>query len=58
MADTAFAFQSIPQALQDRVIARFGMHGFIEIVTLCGYYTLIGMINTCFDVPLPNRGGH
>lgn len=54
----AFAYQSIPGPLQDRVIAQFGMHGLIEIVTLCGYYTLIGMVNSCFDVPLPHRGNH
>lgn len=58
VAENAFAFQSIPQPLQNRVIKRFGMHGFIEIVTLCGYYTLIGMVNTCFDVPLPHHGDH
>jgi hypothetical protein len=23
-------------------------------VTLCGFYTMIGMINNCFDVPMPN----
>lgn len=56
--DCAFAFRSIPQPLQDRVVERFGLHGVIEIVTLCGYYTLIGMVNTCFDVPLPHRGDH
>ena len=27
----------------------------LELVTLCGYYTMIGMINNCFDVPMPNE---
>ncbi|WP_421724661.1 carboxymuconolactone decarboxylase [Bauldia sp.] len=56
--DCAFRFVSIPADLQERVIARFGMHGFIEIVTLCGFYTMIGMVNVCFDVPLPHHGEH
>lgn len=58
IADCASAFRSIPQALQDQGIDRFGVPGMIEIVTLCGFYMLIGMVNTCFDVPLPGRAGH
>lgn len=56
--DCAFQFKSIPTDLQNRVIAQFGMHGLIEIVTLCGFYTMIGMVNICFDVPLPHAEGH
>ncbi|MCP4383153.1 MAG: carboxymuconolactone decarboxylase [Hyphomicrobiales bacterium] len=56
--DCAFRFASIPAPLQDRVIARFGTHGLIEIVTLCGFYTMIGMVNIGFDVPLPHTEGH
>lgn len=51
----AFAFRSIPQDIQDRAIAAFGTDGLIEIVTLCGFYTLMAMVNGCFDVPLPHR---
>ena len=54
----AFACRSIPEALQNEVIAKFGVKGLIEIVTLCGFYTMIGMVNGCFDVPLPTSGGH
>ena len=57
IADCAFAYRSIPRALQDRAVARFGLHGLIEIVTLCGYYSMMAMVNGCFDVPLPNRAG-
>jgi 4-carboxymuconolactone decarboxylase len=57
-ADCAFAYRSIPPALQDKVVGRFGLHGLIEIVTLCGFYSMMGMVNGCFDVPLPGRGGH
>lgn len=57
LTDCAFAFRSIPSALQDAAIARFGIEGLIEIVTLCGFYTLMAMVNGCFDVPIPQRGG-
>lgn len=55
--DAAYAYRSIPEALQADVVARFGLHGLIEIVTLCGFYTLTAMVNACFDVPLPHRAG-
>jgi 4-carboxymuconolactone decarboxylase len=53
--DAAFAYRSIPEALQARAIERFGVPGLLEIVTLCGFYTLIGMVNACFDVPSPSH---
>lgn len=49
----ALKYQSIPRELQDEIIAAYGITGLLEIVTLCGFYGLIGMINACFDVPLP-----
>jgi 4-carboxymuconolactone decarboxylase len=57
ITDCAFAYRSIPQALQDKVVGRLGLDGLIEIVTLCGYYSMMAMVNGCFDVPLPNRTG-
>ena len=51
--DCALHYKSIPQPLQDKIIKTFGMAGLLEIVTLVGFYGMIGMINTCFDVPLP-----
>ena len=56
--DWAFRDKSIPQGLQDKAIKTFGMHGFLEIVTLCGFYTMIGMVNACLDVPLPKEEDH
>ena len=50
----AFRYKSIPKALQDQIIADFGLDGLLELVTLCGFYTMIGMINNCFDVPMPD----
>jgi len=58
LMDWAFRFKSIPKNLQDEVIAKFGVHGLLEIVTLCGFYTLIGMVNACFDVPLPKEADY
>jgi len=56
IATEAFAYRSIPQDPQDRCIERFGTEGLLEIVTLCGFYTMIAMVNACFDVPLPHQG--
>lgn len=53
----ALKYQSIPQGLQEGLIKQFGVTGLIEIVTLCGFYGIIGMVNTCFDVPLPKTAG-
>ncbi len=58
LMDWAFGFKSIPKELQDQVIAKFGVDGLLEIVTLCGFYTMIGMVNVCFDVPLPKEADH
>jgi len=58
IAAEAFAYRSIPERLQDRCIERFGTKGLVEIVTLCGFYTMIAMVNACFDVPLPNQGSN
>lgn len=57
LADCAFAYRSIPPELQAAAVAKFGLHGLIEIVTLCGFYALMAMVNGCFDVPLPHRRG-
>jgi len=51
--DCALGYKSIPEGLQEEIIKTFGIPGLLEIVTLCGFYGLIGMINVCFDVPLP-----
>ena len=30
----------------------------IEVVTLCGFYGLIGMVSAAFDVPVDEAGRH
>lgn len=54
LMDYAFRCQSIPKSLQDQIIVDFGVDGLLELVTLCGFYTMIGMINNCFDVRMPD----
>ena len=54
LMDYAFRCQSIPKSLQDQIIVDFGVDGLLELVTLCGFYTMIGMINNCFDVGMPD----
>jgi 4-carboxymuconolactone decarboxylase len=51
--DCALDYKSIPGPLQEEIVQVFGIPGLLEIVTLCGFYGLIGMVNVCFDVPLP-----
>jgi hypothetical protein len=36
------------------LVAESGLHGPIEIVTLCGFHALMGRVNGCFDVHLPH----
>ncbi len=45
--------RSIPQDLQDRVLAHLGLEGLIELVVLCGFYQMIAGVIFAFDVPLP-----
>lgn len=44
-------FQSLPEELQNEVIAHHGRKGLVEIVVLCGFYQTMGVINQSFDVP-------
>ena len=44
---------SIPQPLQDSLVAKWGTTGILELVILVGFYAMIGDILTSFDVPLP-----
>jgi 4-carboxymuconolactone decarboxylase len=47
------ARQNLPQALQDAVIAKWGVAGVLELVVLVGFYGMITDILTTFDVPRP-----
>jgi len=52
-ARCVLARRSIPQALQDGLIAALGLQGLIELVVLCGFYQMIAGVIFAFDVPLP-----
>jgi 4-carboxymuconolactone decarboxylase len=51
--NVTFEYKSIPQNLQDQMIKLYGVQGLIEVVTLCGFYQMVGEITQAFDVPLP-----
>ncbi|MHB8068233.1 MAG: carboxymuconolactone decarboxylase family protein [Desulfobaccales bacterium] len=52
-AGCVLARRSINQDLQDRLLARLGLEGLIELVVLCGFYQMIAGVIFAFDVPLP-----
>jgi 4-carboxymuconolactone decarboxylase len=43
----------VTDAAYGRVVSRFGEQGIIDIVGLCGYYTLLGMVMNVARTPLP-----
>lgn len=47
------AWKSIPQAVQDGIIDRFGVEGLVELVVLSGFYQMFSAINQGFDVAPP-----
>lgn len=46
-------WRDIPLAVQDAAVGAYGVKGFVEIVTLSGFYQLVAAVNQGFDVPLP-----
>jgi 4-carboxymuconolactone decarboxylase len=56
-AGCVLARHSIPQSLQDLLIAALGLEGLIELVVLCGFYQMIAGVIFAFDVPLPEGAG-
>lgn len=45
--------QSVPLPLQDSLIKALGVGGLIELVILCGFYSMIAGVISSFDVSLP-----
>ena len=45
--------KQVPRALHEAMVAVFGTRGVVELVGVCGYYTLVSMTLNAFDVPLP-----
>jgi alkylhydroperoxidase family enzyme len=50
--DAVVAQQSIPAAVQQRVVAAHGDAGVVEVVALCGLYATMGYMVTAFDIPI------
>lgn len=48
------AYESIPQAVYDRVRGELGINGVMELVALAGQYRLIAGVLFAFDTPLPD----
>lgn len=49
--DVVLEFKSIPENLQNEMIELYGVQGVLEMVTLCGFYQMVGEITQAFDVP-------
>ena len=45
--------RSVSDGAYSRVVSRFGEQGVIDMVGLCGYYTLLGMVMNVARTPLP-----
>ena len=46
--------RQVSQAQHDAVVAAYGERGVVELVGVCGYYTLVSMTLNAFVVPLPD----
>lgn len=45
--------RALPDGLYDRALAVLGAARLVDLVGICGYYSLISMTLVAFDVPLP-----
>ena len=52
-ADCVLERVSIPGRVQEELEALIGLEAVIELVTLCGFYQMIGGVIFAFEVPLP-----
>lgn len=48
--EATLVWQNIPEEVQSEAIKNFGMHGFVEIVVLSGFYQMFSAINQGFDI--------
>jgi len=53
IADCVLNRVSIPDELHNSVEKDLGTKDLIELVILCGFYSLIASFTLAFDVPLP-----
>lgn len=53
VTDTLVRTRTLPLALHDSALAILGRDRLVDLVGICGYYSLISMTLIAFDVPLP-----
>ncbi|MBI5570367.1 MAG: carboxymuconolactone decarboxylase family protein [Desulfomonile tiedjei] len=53
--DVVLELKSIPENIQNEMINMYEVQGLLEVVTLCGFYQMVGEITEAFDVPLPEN---
>lgn len=44
----------VPQELYDKAVALLGQRGLVEIIGLCGYYTMVSMTLNTYEFELPD----
>jgi 4-carboxymuconolactone decarboxylase len=54
--EATMSYADLAADVQQRAIDAFGTKGLLEIVTLCGFYSIIAQVNSAFDVPLDEAG--
>ena len=50
-------YEVLPAGLQEALVRAYGAKGLIEIVTLCGFYALLGMVIRSFEIGADDRPG-
>jgi 4-carboxymuconolactone decarboxylase len=50
--DAVVALRSIPADVQQRIVAAHGVAGAVEVVALCGFYTIMAYMVSAFDIPI------
>ena len=50
--DAVLADHTVPSDVQARLVDAYGTEGVVEIVVLCGLYTLLGYMTKAFDIPV------
>lgn len=50
--DAVVAKQSIPQDVQQRIVAAHGYGGVVELVAVCGLYAIMSYMVFAFDIPV------
>ena len=53
VAHTLISTARLPQALHDHGTAVLGERGMVELVALCGYYSMVAMTLNAFELGLP-----